>query len=234
MTFLTESKLVNDFKASYSVDTNSIDDQLILDEVNTNWGIVDILVILFNSQRRKQRRKEINKKKIDYFTNIDSYALTHIIRNPYITIKDLNLYLKIKNGLLNNTINKLLNRGLIYIYNNDKIRAKAIRKIYIIKEIIAYEAKLTDWQKALCQAERHLWFTNSSFVILSNLSNTVIQKVRKSCTEKGLGLIIKNKENYFQILNKPLYKKHIDSILSWKINEALVDGIKFNGTNTIR
>lgn len=234
MVYLTENMLVKDFKKSFTASLISTDGILLLEEVKTSWGIVDILAIKYDSKKLSRRRELIDKKKFRSFTNITSYAITHIIENPYLTIEELSNHLKIKNGLLNETIENLLDRGLINYYRNGKLRATSVSNNYVIKEILAFEAKLNNWKKAVNQSERHLWFTNSSFVVLPEPSETVLSRVQQSCTEKGIGLVLQVGKHKFQIIKQPLYKKHIDSIISWKLNEALVDGSKFNGSNPLR
>lgn len=234
MVYLTEDNLIRDFKKSFINSFTNVDGWLILEENKTNWGIVDILAIKFDSEKLLKRKKNITSKKIEKFTTLASYAITQIIQHPYITSEKLSSFLKIKNGLLNDTIQNLLNRKLIIQYSKGKLRANSIKDIYLIREIIAFEAKLNNWKKAVEQAERHLWFTNSSFIVLPTLSEKVISRVVKTCSEKGVGLILQSNKNNFEVLKQPLYKKHLDSILSWKINEALVDGSKFNGSSPLR
>lgn len=237
MAYLTENMLVKDFKKTFRSSLGSnlalTEDFKILEEIKTNWGIVDILVIKYDTKKLERRRRLI-KNKVASLSNISIYAIAHIIENPYLTIENLGKHLKIKNGLLLKVIKNLTDRDLINCFNNGGLRAKPYKDNYVIKEILAFEAKLNNWKKAVIQSERHLWFTNSSFVILPELSKTVLSRVQEACNEKGIGLIVQVGERNFQIQKKPLYKKHIDSIIYWKINEALVDGSKFNGSNPLR
>lgn len=234
MVYLTENMLVKDFKKSFTSSLISTDGILLLEEIKTSWGVVDILAIKYDSKKLARRREIIAKKEVKSFSSISSYAITHIIENPYLTVEELGNHLKIKNGLLHETIENLVARGLINYFGNGKLRTKSVSNNYVIKEILAFEAKLNNWEKAVNQSERHLWFTNSSFVVLPNLTKTVLTKVQKTCNEKGIGLVVQIGKRNFQIIKQPLYKKHIDSIISWKINEALVDGSKFNGSNPLR
>jgi hypothetical protein len=167
----------------------------------------------------------LNKQEIKPFTNLAAYAISYIIDNPYCKIDQLNNFLKTKNGIFLETIESLENRGLITVSKNKTFRAKAKKDTYFIKQIKAFEAKLNNWQRAIDQAERHLWFTNSSYVILPNISQLVKTKVRNKCTEHGIGLIIQNSKESFKVEKQPPIKHHIDSILSWKLNELLIDGI---------
>ena len=89
MVYKTENRLVRDFKKSFMSSITSSDGLILLEEVKTNWGIVDILAIRYDSQKLEHRRKIIKGKRIQNFTNITSYAISHIIEKPYLTLEEL-------------------------------------------------------------------------------------------------------------------------------------------------
>lgn len=227
MMYLSEKMLIKDFKKTFKRSFLTGNNYLLFEEVKTSWGIVDVLAINFNEEKLLKRKNKLRGRKISKFTNIMSYAITYVIKNPYLSIEELGKHLKIRNGLLLETVENLNARGLIHCYKNNRLRAKSVTENYVINEISAFEAKLNNWRQAVNQAERHLWFTNSTYVVFPELSPNVSNKVKHACTEKGIGLIVKV-NNSFEVLKNPLYKKHIDSIISWKMNEAIVEGSKFN------
>ncbi len=229
MVYDSEKNLVRDFKRSFIRSIKRTDSILILDEIETSWGRVDLLIIHYDHDNFLKRQSALKTKDIKPFTNLAAYTISYIIDNPFCTSDQLRKFLKSKNGVFLETIENLLNRDLIYYYKNDTFRAKALSKIYFIKQIQAFEAKLNNWKRAVDQSERHLWFTNSSYIVLPNISDFVKNKVKYSCSERGIGLILQSTQNSFSVIKHPPNRRHIDSILSWKLNESLIDGIIQNG-----
>ncbi|GAB4333333.1 MAG: hypothetical protein Kow0037_11610 [Calditrichia bacterium] len=229
MIYDTEKKLVKDFKNTFIKSLKGNNNIFILEEVDTSWGKADLLVIKYNYNIFQKRQQELREEKIIPFTNIAAYAINFIIDNPFCTQKELKKFLKVKNGIYLETIQNLLNRGLIYSYKNNSLRARSFKKTYFIREIQTYEVKLNKWKKVIEQAERHLWFTNSSYIVLPSISYTLVEKIKKACTEKGIGFILQDSKKTFKIIKQPPNKKHLDSVFSWKLNESLIDGTLING-----
>ncbi len=48
----------------------------------------------------------------------------------------------------------------------DKWRIRSLRSCFAVQRIIAIEAKIDNWRRALRQAAMNLWFASSSFVLL--------------------------------------------------------------------
>ncbi len=224
MVYDSEQNLVRDFKNTFIISFNTTENFLILNEVDTSWGRVDLLAIHYDNIQFKIRKNLLQNKSIKPFTNLAAYAISYITENPYCNTEQLSKFLKVRNGKFIETIEILKDRGLIHLYKNNKLRARTIKNTYLIKEIQTFEAKINNWKRVINQAERHLWFTNSSYIVLPNISESVLAKVKNTCAEKGIGLIIQNNKDAFQIIKKPLNKKHIDSVFSWRLNESLVDG----------
>jgi hypothetical protein len=229
MVYDSEKNLIEDFKRSFIGSLIRTENTLILDGIDTSWGRVDLLIIQYDHIKYLKRQSILKNKEIAPFTNLAAYAISYIIENPFCNSEQLRNFLKTKNGIFLETIDNLINRELIHSYSNNTFRAKALKNIYFIKQIQAFEAKLNNWKRAIDQAERHLWFTNSSYIVLPNISEFVKKKVKYTCTERGIGLILQNSHNRFKKVKRPPNKQHIDSILSWKLNESLIDGLVNNG-----
>ena len=218
----SEKDLVDDFNRVYIETLQKGRDVLILRETNTNWGVVDILSIHYNKTNLIHRRKSMGNTILD-LTNLAAYAISYLSDINITTVNDLSNYLKVKNGPLTQIIEILTKRGLVYVYKNGKIRARTKSKTFVIKDILAFEAKISNWKKAIDQAERHLWFTNSSFVVVPNYTKSTLDKIIPECTNHGIGLIVQTDENSFKVFKDPLHMPHINSFFSWKLNEMLVD-----------
>ncbi|MFA5375530.1 MAG: hypothetical protein WC455_07235 [Dehalococcoidia bacterium] len=226
----SEQLLVDDFTKVYGKTLQRGEGVLILNEIKTAWGIVDILAIHYNKAKLLKRCESINKMP-PVFSNLSAYAMVYLSENPVCTVQDLGNYLKTNNGPLSQVLETLRSRGLINIYKNGNVRICTKDKTFVIKDILAFEAKISKWKRAVEQAERYLWFTNSSYIIVPNFTSSTINAIRLECANRGIGLIVqsRSKSQSFRIIKEPLYKVRIDSFFSWKLNELLIDRSISNG-----
>ncbi len=224
----SEQALVEAFNRAYVKTLQKGRNVRIFTEANTNWGTVDILSVHFDKSTLCHRCKEVNGTSPE-FSNLAAYAMAYLSESSSVTMAELANYLKANNGQLFQVIEILTGRGLAYVYKNGKVRARSTTNTFAIKDILAFEAKISDWKKAITQAERHLWFTNSSFVIMPNLTRQTIDKIRFECANRGIGLITQSGTKSFKIVAEPLRKRHVDSFFSWKLNELLIDRSIGNG-----
>ncbi|MCX6143337.1 MAG: hypothetical protein NTZ35_08965 [Ignavibacteriales bacterium] len=228
MKYDTEYELVERFIGDLAQSNSTTDQWILLREMKSDWGVVDLLAIRFNGEMLAKRRNEILGPMIVPFSSLAAYAMVFLIDHRTMTISDLGSFLKAKNGRLRQVLDQLIERNLVIRHKTDSIRARAISTTFMIKDILAFEAKLSKWQSAITQAERHLWFTNSSFVVLPHLSASVYGKALAACTDRGVGLITSNESGLFKVAKEPLHKDRIESHFAWKINESLVDGSLMN------
>ncbi|HEL0611039.1 TPA: hypothetical protein TUV07_001245 [Streptococcus equi subsp. zooepidemicus] len=133
-------------------------------------------------------------------------------------LRNLNLELPI----LNSSLSRLMNRDMIDIDGN-LIKLKSINDLLFISSLSVYEAKLTNWKYVIEQAERHLWFSNQSFILLPELSEDIQQKAKELAHRRGVGVAVtSNHKIIFKTKNRK--NKLINTPLLWEINEGIVDG----------
>lgn len=218
----SEKELVNDFNKAYINTLRKGKNVLILPEINTNWGIADVLSIHYDKSKLTKRCETITSTPLD-FSNLAAYAMTYLSESLTTTIEDLGDYLKVKNGPLAHVLDILISRGLVYVYKDGTVRSRMLTKCFVIKNILAFEAKISNWKRAIDQAERHLWFTGNSFVIVPGLTRTTVQKINFECSRRGIGLIVQSGNKSFKVVREPIRKSCTDSYFSWKLNELLID-----------
>ena len=233
MSFQTEQMLVNGLIQHYITKNCISSGCMIIPEAKSTWGVVDVLVIKYDKDIYAQRRKRIGRKRLKALSNLAAYALAHIYEKRKVSSEQLASYLKLRNGTLLNILHQLKERHLVDVHDNGFIYSKQKAKNYFVKDICAFEVKLSKWRRVIVQAERHLWFTNSSYIVLPSLSDSVLTKVLSVCSETGIGFVVVDKNGSFKTIKEPLHREHIDSYFAWKLNEALLDGSLANATRAI-
>jgi DNA-binding MarR family transcriptional regulator len=202
--------------------------------METTWGIVDILIIAVRKNALLRRRKELSYTEMPLITNHAALSLVWLEKNPRTDVVALSDFLRMRNGTAVATAEQLKQRRLIHFYRNGAIQMRRRRDIFIISEIFAFEAKLRKWQTVVKQAERHLWFTNKSYVVMPCVRNDMRKRVTIACKRRGLGFITMEAQDHFKLHQEPLRKDHNDGYFRWKLNEFLLQQGEINGTSFSR
>jgi hypothetical protein len=92
-----------------------------------------------------------------------------------------------------------------------------------LQGLVAIEAKLTDWQRAIDQAQRHLWFAQSSYVLLATRGSNAVERAAAGCREAGVGLIGPDSRGQLRVLVQAGRSPLRPEALAWRINERIVD-----------
>mgnify|MGYP006282276001 CR=1 FL=1 len=217
MGFKYEKDLVNNFIKKISHENKT---SIILKEVNTNFGIPDILIVNLDENILEKRKNFYSD--ID-FTRIMTYIMTYLYKRRWLKKETLQEYFSLSKAKTEREINKLYKLGLIDTKDN-YLKSKSSDEILVINRIFSYEAKLTDWKYAIKQAERHLWFTNDSYVLMPKKNNRVIDKTIKLCKDNDVGLTLFLEENNIKNKIRPKGKGIINSPFIWKLNEEIIRG----------
>lgn len=90
--------------------------------------------------------------------------------------------------------------------------------------IISFELKLKNWKRAVKQAFRYKSFSNISYVVLSASSVNAALNNIELFERYNIGLAKFDKDNYFEILHKPIsvnpYSEHLSSRLKENIGSC--------------
>ncbi|MFC3931962.1 hypothetical protein ACVR0S_05090 [Streptococcus dentapri] len=212
--FLTEFELVDSF-----IKFSKKNKKFYIRELPTNFGRPDIIELSINTSLLEKRLLNSN---VPYIQRVDTYILSYLKGKSYVkketVLRNLNLDLPI----LNSSLSRLLNRDMIDIDGN-LIRLKSINDLLFISSLSVYEAKLTNWKYVIEQAERHLWFSNQSFILLPELSEDIQQKAKELAHRRGVGVAVMNNHKIiFKTKNRK--NKLINTPLLWEINEEIIDG----------
>ena len=212
--FLTEFELVDSF-----IKFSKKNKRFYIRELPTNFGRPDIIELSINTSLLEKRLLNSN---VPHIQRVDTYILSYLKGKSYVkketVLRNLNLDLPV----LNSSLGRLMNRDMIDIDGN-LIRLKSITDLLFISSLSVYEAKLTNWKYVIEQAERHLWFSNQSFILLPELSEDIQQKAKELAHRRGVGVAVTNNHKIiFKTKNRK--NKLINTPLLWEINEGIIDG----------
>ncbi|KEK23349.1 hypothetical protein [Bacillus gaemokensis] len=188
----------------------------VLREVRTGYGIPDILVIEYDLDVIKKR-----KQKFKEALSVDaSYLMAYLAERRWVSIEKIVKALNLKRTTVFKNISELYDRELIEISGN-LIKARPRHEILAVKRLLVFEAKLNQWKVAIDQAERNLWFTNESYILLPYKDTGLTYSIICECEKRGIGLSFLSPERILSIKVKPSKKRLINSPLLWTINEKL-------------
>lgn len=193
----------------------------VMREVETNFGRPDILLVEYNQHILEHRVSEY-KGNVE-LTKIMCYFLAYLSDKRWVKVQTIKKSFFTSEVNVEKSILILSEQGLIEY--NKKLELVKLRKraeVLAVTNIQSYEAKLSKWKYAIEQAERHLWFTGYSAVLLPNVSLSILNKTIEECKSKGLSLTLMLDQNTYKTLLKPPRKTIINTPLLWQLNEQLV------------
>src|SRR5699024_8975490 len=154
----SESDLVKGFLKSYK-DNSTI---RIITELETNFGRPDIGIIRINKDRLNARKSNPYQEK---FLRKYSYILSFLFGKSWVCLSRINDFYNLSNVEMERTIETLKRMNLIDIRDN-LVKSKPAEEILVLNRLKVIEAKLSNWKYVIQQAERHLWFSKESSILL--------------------------------------------------------------------
>jgi hypothetical protein len=192
------------------------DDTIFLHEAELPTGVPDLIAIEprpgLNLAMAKCRRLERQHLQILHFLN-DSGPNTAegIVRllNQLPKRTDMALLDLVKADLV-------VQRGNQYV-------SRSVSKVFILKRIIAIEAKMQAWHKALEQASANLWFASHSYILVPALN--CLRAVCQEAQKLGIGVLVFDGKRTRTAL-RPRRHAIPASYGSWLLNEWAVGQLK--------
>jgi len=218
----TETRFIRDFLNSADPTRKSLH---VLKEFRTGYGLPDLLKIEYDKNILVKRRRNSKSRKLKHFDIDCAYVMAYLSERRWIKLNNLKSNTNLYNGSIKTIIDKLRERGLV-IKKGDKIKSKPKKEVFAIKSIVAIEAKLRQWKRAIFQAQRYLWFTNNSNILVPTNCNRQLSKIINSCKKYHVGLITLSKDKKILTIIKRKKRKPYNTYLAWLLNELLLDRIK--------
>ncbi len=189
-------------------------------EVRTGYGRPDVVVIQYKRQALEKR--PISDAVGSPLSTGAAYAITYLTTRRWISREHLGTFLKCFGQRLDTVVQELISRRLI-VTEGHLIKARPRDEILAVRNIWVFEAKLDHWKSAVQQAERHLWFTNDSYVLMPKKRDRLAYSISAECNRRGIGLSLFSREAGLQTPLRPRQSGFINSPLLWTINEQLLE-----------
>ena len=165
---------------------NKKTDIAIFYEPKIETGYPDLVIVEFNSTpplQWKPIRRNLSASDIKILFYIQSKINT--------CIDEIVELLGYKSLIVARSISKLANLNLIRVSKNGtSVHNVALQSYCSVKKIISIEAKIDKWSMAIAQAQKNVWFSSESYILMnrSNCNETII----KQCKMFGIGIILLN------------------------------------------
>ena len=215
MNWDSEERFVDDFIVSgiKIFDTTRLDSTIIR-ELKTGYGRPDVVLIQYDG-------KLLNSGNLcSPLSQLGTYAISFLSSRPWIRPDKLGAFLNVSKKKQTALIEELENHNFI-MHNNNLIKSRPKSEIMGVKRVLTFEAKLQNWKEAVNQAERHLWFTNESYILMPYPSEKLVNIISSECSRRGLGLCLFDPTFGNRIIVKPLKKGLLNTPYIWSINDKL-------------
>lgn len=214
--FERETDLVSSFKIHSrkflnEICNKSISRYFIISEFDSYVGVADIIIGTYRPYlSRKNQRESIN---LNWVKPLQDFLLGQVF-----SFEDFKKRYNLSSNSARLWLDEYVDAGFI---SKNKQNIYLVKKEYefITDNVIAIEAKLKNWRKALSQANRYRKFSDFSFVLLDESNAKAAIRNITLFKENNIGLITMNKESY-QIHVLPEVKNFKKDVYSLRVNEA--------------
>lgn len=186
-------------------------------EIRTGYGRPDIAIVEYDPEVYNYRQFE---EGIMPLSTKAAYAINYLITRRWVKMQTLSDFLNCRNSEFKSTLEELVQRELIIIKEH-LVKARPKSEILAVKRLVVFEAKLHQWREAADQAERHLWFTNESYVLMPPKSKRSSRLASFECTKRGIGLGLFDIDLGLETVVQPAQTGYINSPFLWIVNERL-------------
>jgi hypothetical protein len=106
------------------------------------------------------------------------------------------------------------------------VRPRGLSRVFGVKYIVAIEAKMSNWSRALTQAAANHWFASHSYILIP--PTKALSKVTAKASTLGIGVLVFDGADVSVAL-KPKARKLPGSYGSWLLNEWALRSGKIEG-----
>jgi len=195
---------------------------VVLREYQPGYGRVDMVMVVYDFHRLSQRRRRSGNCSDWRRLNIRSaYVMSYLTRTRWVSLKRLGGMMNMGLTRTRRVVSDLESRGLVET-RPDLVKAHAKRINLVIDHIETFELKLENWQRALEQAGRHLWFASRSYVVMPRPSDRIARRLAENCIEWNVGAILLHAYDNWEVLCRCRDMTVPTSHIGWLLNESIV------------
>ena len=207
--FPTEAALVASFSSLLEASNKKF---YFSHEFNCGFGIADIVIF-----KKTDLNESINLGKI---SSDWAFTLKCLPLKKKFSIENIIGLSGSSSSSARKAIKEFINAGFcIQIENNAYIKLKNPKPV--CNSIIAIEAKLKDWKRALWQASRYKIFSTQSWVVLDkHTANPAISNL-KEFKKYNIGLATFTADGFYEEIYTPLPEDYKSELAFWKANSLI-------------
>lgn len=184
MVWSSEGAFVRSFAAHVS---RSRSHSCVWTEIPTSYGQPDVVVAEYDYARAFRRAE--STRQAPALTKLGAEILSFATHYGSLERDYARAAFAITKPEWEETVELLRLRNLANA-RNGKLLAVRWRETFVIDSLSIYEAKLSDWRRAIEQARRHLWLTASCFALVPSLRPEILSIARRRCKQLGIGLVL--------------------------------------------
>ncbi len=197
---------------------------VIIEQVSTSFGVPDVAVLRFDEEAAGRRARSLVARSAR-LELAAARLIAGIDRSTQpIKMEASRSFVGQTKKVFQRALQCLVDRNLLLI---DGEWLLPISGGFVLTEVTIYEAKLSDWTRALEQAHRHLWLTDQSFILMPPLAAEREARISTKCRHFGVGLAVF--EGGCLRIRIPCSGSYLArNAVSWLLNEAVVDNLITN------
>lgn len=222
----SESQFADSFEAHLHLHGEALRRQgkgaAILREYEPGYGRVDMVLVVYDVDRLHERRRR--SPLCAQWSELDSYCayvMAYLTRTRWVSVNRLGSRMNVGFTRITQLVSDLKCRGLIET-RSELVKAHAMQVNWVIDYIETFELKLSNWQRALEQAGRHLWFASQSYVVMPGRSETLARRLSQHCGGWNVGAILGEAHDRWETLVCPPRADVPISHIGWLLNELIV------------
>jgi predicted transcriptional regulator len=183
---------------------------IVMQEVELPTGVPDAVAVLLRDVDIELAQERLG------LTQHDLRLFQHISNVRGTTVNDMALALRWGVTDLRRAVTALEAAGLVS-ETTRRVRARSLSDIFLARQIIAIEAKMSDWRRAIDQAIANTWFASHSYILLPERPLGV--DLLKAAERNGIGVLTFDGEQTRTRL-RAVARRLPASYGSWLIHES--------------
>ncbi len=206
-----EASFVDSFLKKNDLFQDDSLEYVVLQETITDGGIPDILVVSWEKNKNikwSKERSNLSKQDLKILHYISAK------KSRGISLKRLISNLGFSSKTVESTIDRLTKSKLVEI-KDERVSISLLEDAFFIQDIVAIEAKMKNWKKAIEQAQLNLNFSSQSYVLVPERKKSTLSRFK---SETATGLITYD-GNKAKVVKRSKNNKLPSSYYSWLINE---------------
>lgn len=209
--FRSERELVDLFKSTY-YNKFDVKNTRMLEEVGLGFGFADLVIA--------ELKESLNLPKREKLSPIDINVYQVISRKKKVSLENV----KRITGIRQNEVRKSLERLVddCFIKKIDSYFELNIKYKLPFKKSIAFEAKLSNWKRALTQAYRYKWFADYAYVVMDEANANQAIRNLSQFENYNVGLLTISVDGNIKTYYRPQKQLPIDPVMQMMFSEEIL------------